>query len=69
MAIQWTDRHYKHGSCHTGNRDAPRSVSKVIYGDSNKVDYLMKFNGISNPFSIYAGQVIIAGDPDNYQTV
>lgn len=38
-------------------------VSKVIYGDSNKVDYLMKFNGISNPFSIYAGQVIIAGDP------
>ena len=37
-------------------------IAKVVYGDCNKLGYLMKLNGISNPFSIFAGQIIMAGD-------
>ena len=37
-------------------------VARILYGSDAKLDYLMKLNGISNPFSVYAGQVIVAGE-------
>lgn len=35
-------------------------LSQYIYGDQNRLDMLLKFNGISNPFSLYLGQLIFA---------
>ena len=40
----------------------PDIVAKIYYGDSNKVDFICKFNGISNPFSLDAGQILMIGD-------
>lgn len=37
----------------------PDLVSESVFGDPNKFDYLLKFNGISNPLSLYSGQVIL----------
>lgn len=41
----------------------PDLVSTTLYGDMNKVDYVTKLNGISNPFSLMPGQLILAGEP------
>lgn len=38
----------------------PDLVSNSIYGDQNQFDSLLKFNAISNPFSINAGDIIYA---------
>lgn len=38
----------------------PDLLSHFIYRDQNLMDHLLKFNGISNPFSIYPGQIIYA---------
>lgn len=37
-------------------------VAKIYYGNSNKFDHILKFNGISNPFSLEAGTVLLIGD-------
>lgn len=38
----------------------PDLVSDSIYGDQNQLDALLKFNGISNPFSINVGDLLYA---------
>ena len=40
----------------------PDLVSKIYYGDISKLDYILKFNGISNPFSLEKGTILIIGD-------
>lgn len=37
-------------------------VARVYYGDSNKLDYILKFNGISNPFALQQGTILLIGD-------
>ena len=37
-------------------------VAKVYFKDSNKMDMLLKFNGISNPFSVDEGDIILVPD-------
>jgi hypothetical protein len=49
----------------------PDLVAKQVYGDSNKLDYILKFNGISNPFSLQTGDVLLLvaeSDMKNSQT-
>lgn len=40
----------------------PDLVAKIYYGDVSKLDYILKFNGISNPFSLQSGQILLIGD-------
>lgn len=40
----------------------PDLVSRIYYGDISKLDYILKFNGISNPFSLEKGTILIIGD-------
>ncbi len=40
----------------------PDLVAKIYYGDISKLDYILKFNGISNPFSLESGTILIIGD-------
>ena len=40
----------------------PDLVAKIYYKDISKIDYLLKFNGISNPFSLEAGTIVLIGD-------
>jgi hypothetical protein len=40
----------------------PDLVSESVYGDPNKLDYILKFNGVSNPLSLYAGQILLIPD-------
>lgn len=40
----------------------PDLIARVYYADSNKLDYILKFNGISNPFSIDSGQILFIGN-------
>ena len=42
----------------------PDLIAKSVYGDDSKLDYLLKYNGISNPFSINTGDLLIIPDPD-----
>lgn len=37
----------------------PDLLAKFYYKNSNKLDYLLKFNGISNPFSLNSGDIIL----------
>jgi len=39
-------------------------VAQILYNDIDKIDFVLKFNGISNPFSLDAGTTLIKGDPD-----
>ena len=41
----------------------PDLVAKSVYGDDSKLDYLLKYNGISNPFSLNVGDILIIPDP------
>lgn len=36
----------------------PDLVSHTMYSDQNSTDLLLKFNAISNPFSLYEGQIL-----------
>jgi len=45
----------------------PDLISQHIFSDQNKFDYLMKFNGISNPFAINTGDVIFLMDESDMQ--
>lgn len=40
----------------------PDLVARIYYGNSNKLDYILKFNGISNPFSLEAGTYLFIGE-------
>lgn len=40
----------------------PDLVARIYYGDVSKLDYILKFNGISNPFSLERGTTLIIGD-------
>lgn len=42
----------------------PDLVAKIYYGDISKLDYILKFNGISNPFSLEKGTILLIGDPN-----
>lgn len=46
----------------------PDLIAQLYYGDHNKLDYICKFNGIANPFSLEAGQVLFIGDADDLKT-
>lgn len=43
-------------------------VAKVYYGNSNRIDFLLKFNGISNPFSLDVGQILMIGDENELKS-
>lgn len=40
----------------------PDILSKIAYGSTDNWDYILKFNGVSNPFSLYAGQILLIPD-------
>jgi hypothetical protein len=45
----------------------PDIISDYYYNNPNYLDVLCKYNGISNPFSIYAGQILIVPkNPANF---
>lgn len=35
----------------------PQMIASIVYGTDEKTDVLLKYNGISNPFTIEAGQI------------
>lgn len=37
----------------------PDLIADAKLGDPNKFDYILKYNGISNPFSLYEGQILL----------
>ena len=40
----------------------PDLISNVLYGDQSKFDLLLKYNAISNPFSLDVGYVLLTPD-------
>lgn len=40
-------------------------VSKHVLGNQDKLDYLLKFNGISNPFTLEKGQILLLIDEES----
>lgn len=40
----------------------PDLIAHAVYGDANKLDYILKFNNISNPFSIAEGDILVIPD-------
>jgi len=40
-------------------------ISQLYYGDTEYIDLILKTNGISNPFSIKAGQFLLIPDKDS----
>jgi len=45
----------------------PDLIAQSYYGDANKYDFILKFNGISNPFSIFDGQELLIPDADDME--
>lgn len=45
----------------------PDLIAKAEYGDDNKLDYICKYNGISNPFSVYPGQALFIPDDSDME--
>jgi hypothetical protein len=43
----------------------PDLIARIQYGDANKLDYILKYNGISNPFSLAPGQLLIIPEEDS----
>lgn len=39
-------------------------IALQVYGSASKADYILKYNGISNPFSIEDGDVLLIPYPD-----
>ena len=48
-------------------RMRPDLISKSVYNDSAYAEFILKYNGISNPFSIDEGDVILIPDLDSAQ--
>lgn len=46
----------------------PDLVSNALYRDQSKFDILLKYNAISNPFSINTGFILLAPDIENART-
>lgn len=46
----------------------PDLIAQLYYGNHSKLDFICKFNGISNPFSLEKGQVILIGDDFEMQS-
>lgn len=46
----------------------PDLIADAVYGDDNKLDYILKYNDISNPFSIYEGQLLFIPKRDQMQS-
>lgn len=40
-------------------------IAKIYFRNVNKIDYLLKFNGISNPFSLDQGDIVLIPDYDD----
>lgn len=40
----------------------PDLIARIYYGNISKLDYILKFNGISNPFSLERGTILLIGD-------
>jgi len=47
----------------------PDLIAESSLGNPNKLDYILKFNGVSNPLSIYDGQVLLIPDVDQMSEV
>lgn len=43
----------------------PDLIASVIYGTDEKTDIILKYNGISNPFSLEQGQVLFCPELEN----
>lgn len=41
----------------------PDLIAKAVYGDGGKLDYLLKYNGVSNPFALDTGDILMIPDP------
>jgi len=46
----------------------PDLVARIYYGDIRKLDYILKFNGISNPFSLESGTILLIGEPSEIES-
>jgi hypothetical protein len=44
----------------------PDLMALTYFGDDSKLDYICKFNGISNPFSLNGGDIVLIGDPTEF---
>jgi len=42
----------------------PDLIAVALYNDQNMLDLLLKYNAISNPFSLYVGQILYAPDSE-----
>ena len=41
----------------------PDRIALLYYGDQSKLDLILKFNGISDPFSLAVGETVLVPDP------
>lgn len=41
------------------------SISRIVYGNANNIDFLMKFNDYSNPFAIDEGDIFLVPDEND----
>jgi hypothetical protein len=46
----------------------PELVALTVYGSSSDLDILLKFNSISNPYSLDAGQILLVPDKNDFFT-
>ena len=46
----------------------PDLIAQNALGDASKFDYILKFNGISNPFSIKKGDYIFIPDDESFKS-
>lgn len=46
----------------------PDLIAKIYFSDSNKLDYILKFNGISNPFSLDEGDIVLVPGQEDMKT-
>lgn len=46
----------------------PDLIALAIYGDQNKLDFILKYNGISNPFSLEVGDKLLIPDASDMQS-
>lgn len=45
----------------------PDLISQTVYGNPNNLDYILKFNGISNPYSLDLGDELYIPDVDEME--
>lgn len=47
----------------------PDLIANQVYGKQNNFDLLLKYNGISNPFSLEEGRILLVPDRDNLKSI